>query len=191
MIRYFLAKGDRAGDAVIVEGLRDCTCENPPPRVEIATLDMKTYCTACKREGFIAPTGPRWPGTASNGKQWALSGDINVCGCQPPPVFHAQRGMSMTFTAEEVAELMAPLHSSTGLALPVLDSADEDEELECYFEIVDAMTGAPIEGMSHKVSSNGQAVVYSATLAGGRTRAFLLNTYPNLAFVAWREGPKR
>ncbi|WP_258025728.1 hypothetical protein [Burkholderia sp. COPS] len=39
MIRYFLAKGDRAGEAVIVEGLDTVTCSNPPPRVHIATLD--------------------------------------------------------------------------------------------------------------------------------------------------------
>ncbi|MCA8258893.1 hypothetical protein LGM89_37055, partial [Burkholderia sp. AU31624] len=99
MIRYFLAKGDRAGEAVIVEGLDRVTCSNPPPMVHIATLDMKTYCSACKREGYIAPQGPRWPGTGPNGKQWALSGDINVCGCNPPPIFYAERGMRMTFTA--------------------------------------------------------------------------------------------
>lgn len=105
MIRYFLAKGDRAGEAVIVEGLDTVTCSNPPPRVHIATLDMKTYCSACKREGYIAPQGPRWPGTGPNGKQWALSGDINVCGCNPPPIFYAERGMRMIFTAGETATL--------------------------------------------------------------------------------------
>ncbi|WP_244109413.1 hypothetical protein [Burkholderia anthina] len=57
MIRYFLAKGDRAGEAVVVEGLDTVTCSTPPPRVHIATLDMKTYCSACKREGYIAPQG--------------------------------------------------------------------------------------------------------------------------------------
>ena len=42
MIRYFLAKGDRAGSATITEGLEGVTCSNPPPRVQIATLYMKT-----------------------------------------------------------------------------------------------------------------------------------------------------
>jgi len=101
----FSGEGDRAGNAVIIEGLPNCICENPPPPVQIATLYMKTYCMACKREGFIGPKGPRRPGTAFNGKPWALSGDINICGCNPPPVFYAERGMSMTFTAEEVATL--------------------------------------------------------------------------------------
>ncbi|WP_241021293.1 hypothetical protein [Burkholderia sp. Ac-20344] len=105
MIRYFLAKGDQGGSATIMEGLEDVTCSNPPPRVHIATLYMKTYCTACKQEGFVAPVGPRWPGTGPNGKPWALSGDINVCDCKPPPVFYAERGMKMTFAADEVARL--------------------------------------------------------------------------------------
>jgi len=186
MIRYFLARGDRAGSAVIVEGLSDTTCSNPPPRVEIATLYMKTYCTACKRDGFIAPKGPRRPGTASNGKQWALSGDINVCGCNPPPVFYAERGMSMTFTAEEAAALVAPYASSQGLA-----AAAADEDLERYFEIVDARTEAPIAGMTYKLSSDGRPLVHDANLAGGRTRAFSLKDHPNLVFVAWRVGDVR
>ncbi|WP_426396796.1 M35 family metallo-endopeptidase [Ralstonia sp. R-29] len=109
MIRYFLARGDRAGSATIVEGLPSITCSNPPPAVQIATLYMKTYCTACKREGFIAPEGPRHAGTGPNGKPWALSGDINVCGCHPAPVFYAERAMKMSFTSEEVARTSAPI----------------------------------------------------------------------------------
>jgi hypothetical protein len=186
MIRYFLAKGDRAGSAMIIEGLPTVTCSNPPRRVEIATLDMKTYCTACEREGFIAPNGPRWPGTGPNGKQWALSGDINVCGCNPPPVFYAERSMKMTFTSGEATALTVPYTSARGLS-----AEDGDEDLERYFEIVDARTEAPIEGMIHKPSSDGQALVYDATLAGGKTRVFSVKDHPNLAFVAWREGDVR
>jgi hypothetical protein len=102
MIRYFLAKGDRAGGATIIDGLKQVTCSNPPPRVEIATLGMKTYCTTCKREGFIAPKGPRRKGTAPNGKEWALSGDVNICGCNPAPVFYAERGMMVTLAPHEI-----------------------------------------------------------------------------------------
>ncbi len=109
MIRYFLARGDRAGSATIIEGLSNVTCSNPPPSVQIATLYMKTYCTACKREGFIAPKGPRHKGSGPNGKPWALSGDVNICGCNPPPVFYAVRAMKMTFTSEELAQMNAPV----------------------------------------------------------------------------------
>lgn len=107
MIRTFLAKGDRGGKAEIMDGLDSVTCTNPPPAAYIATLGMKTYCWACKQEGYIAPRGPRWNGVGPNGKQWALSGDINICGCSPAPMFYPvrERHMTMSFTAEEVARL--------------------------------------------------------------------------------------
>ncbi|OAJ52872.1 hypothetical protein A6V36_20010 [Paraburkholderia ginsengiterrae] len=126
MIRYFLAKGDRGGSAMITEGLDSVTCSNPPPRVQIATLYMKTYCTACKQEGYIAPRGPRWPGTAVNGKEWALSGDINICGCNPPPIFYAERGMSMSFTSEQVAALTG---NGTSVAERQTQAAQYDEQV--------------------------------------------------------------
>ncbi|CAH2906849.1 MAG: hypothetical protein CPSOU_0697 [uncultured Paraburkholderia sp.] len=105
MIRSFLGMGDRGGEATVMEGLDSVSCSNPPPRVQISTLYMKTWCNACKQEGYIAPQGPRWPGTGPNGEQWALSGDINICGCTPPPVFFAQRNMNMKFPAEDAGPI--------------------------------------------------------------------------------------
>lgn len=188
MIRYFLAKGDRAGSATIIEGLPTVTCSNPPPRVEIATLDMKTYCTACKREGFIAPKGPRWPGMGPNGKQWALSGDINVCGCNPSPVFYAERGMKMTFKCEPPA---APATDYVNAGSPGSSTEDADDDLECYFEIVESTSQAPVEGMAYRLSSDGRALVHDAALEGGRTRAFSVKDHPKLAVVAWHQGEVR
>jgi len=107
MIRTFLGVGDKATNgAYITQGLDSVSCSNPPPRVQISTIGMTTYCPVCKQDGHIGPRGPRRPGMAPNGKQWALSGDINLCGCNPPPTFHAERNMTMTFTSDEVAALM-------------------------------------------------------------------------------------
>jgi hypothetical protein len=188
MIRYFLAEGDRAQSAVIIEGLESVTCSNPPPLVHIATLYMKTYCTACKRRGFIAPKGPRWPGTGPNGEQWALSGDINVCGCNPPPIFYAERGMSMIFTSEQVARLTSAMGTANQR-----DSVGEnaDNDLECYYEIVEAKSGKPVEGMTYALSSNGRVLVDNAPLTDGRTRSFAMKDHPRLTIVAWREGDVR
>lgn len=187
MIRYYLARGDRAGNAVIIEGLDYFTCSNPPPQVDIATLYMKTYCSSCKQQGFIGPQGPRWPGTAPNGKPFALSGDINVCGCNPPPVFYAERSMSMSFTAEQAAALVASSTGSPGQA----SQEDVDDDLEHYFELLDAETGAPVEGMIYKLTSDGKCLVNDSKLSEGRTHAFSLKDHPNLTFVAWREGDVR
>lgn len=107
MIRTFLGVGDKATNgAFITQGLDSVSCSNPPPCVQISTVGMKTYCPVCKQEGHIAPRGPRWPGTGPNGRQWALSGDINLCDCNPPPTFHAERNMTMSFTSEQAAALM-------------------------------------------------------------------------------------
>ena len=55
MIRSFLGMGDRGGEATVIEGLDSVSCSNPPPRIQISTLYMKTWCNACKQEGYIAP----------------------------------------------------------------------------------------------------------------------------------------
>lgn len=150
MIRYFLARGDRAGSAVITQGLPNVTCSNPPPRVEIATLGMKTYCAACKREGFISPQGPRRPGTGPNGQPWALSGDINICGCNPPPVFYAERAMKMTFTAEQ-----AVLLTRKAAATPTESVANNN--FDQYFRLINQHTGAPLVGVRYRiVTDNGE-----------------------------------
>ncbi|HKT99915.1 MAG TPA: hypothetical protein VJS30_25830 [Paraburkholderia sp.] len=140
MRRVYLGVGDKAGEAVITEGLPSVTCSNPPPRVHIATLYMKTWCDACKQEGYIAPRGPRHPGTGPNGQRWALSGDINICGCSPPPEFYAERNMAMIFTAQESTALTgkAIAVASTGIA-----SMREYDEQVCTIGDQAALVGYP------------------------------------------------
>ncbi|CAG9261506.1 MULTISPECIES: hypothetical protein [Burkholderia] len=162
MIRSFLAQGDRAGSAIITEGLDSVTCSNPPPAVQIATLGMKTYCTACKQEGFVAPEGPRWPGTGPNGKQWALSGDINVCGCSPPPVFYAERNMRMIFTAEEAVALTGQTTPRSSLAI----HAKHDEQ----FVLHDADTGRPLARVQYRIHTASGEVFSGVTDAIGHTQ---------------------
>lgn len=103
MKRYLLARGDRAGDAHIVEGLPDSAYVGPDGvRVSLATVYMKTWCNACEQEGYISPRGPRHCGSAENRRQFALSGDVNACGCSPQPVFEAVRSIFQTITASDV-----------------------------------------------------------------------------------------
>lgn len=187
MIRYFLAKGDRAGSAVIAEGLEHVTCSNPPPRVHIATLYMKTYCTACKQEGFVAPKGPRRPGTGPNGKQWALSGDINVCGCNPPPVFYAERGMFMTFTAEEVAALAAS--PSSARSVEVASSAPIEPHHSLWFHVRDSTTGEPLPNRDF-IANVGGALQTGKTDANGYAQITTDGEQPVEIHVVFK-APKR
>ncbi|MBB5496080.1 hypothetical protein [Paraburkholderia sp. MM5384-R2] len=66
-----------------------------------------------------------------------------------------------------------------------------EEVLEHYFELVDAKTGIPVEGMTYKLLSNGRMVVEDAPLADGKTRSFPMKNHPNLIVVAWRAGNVR
>ncbi|OXI46439.1 hypothetical protein [Burkholderia aenigmatica] len=174
MIRYFLAKGDRGGQAVITEGLEDVTCSAPPPSVNIATLYMKTYCAACNQEGFISPKGPRWEGTGSNGQPWALSGDINVCGCNPPPTFYAERDMMMIFESEHAAALMGgsrgELHSSTGAGV------EHDEQ----YVLRDEDTGWPLARMRYRIYTKSGQVFSGITDASGHTQRVTTSGAENL-----------
>jgi hypothetical protein len=161
MIRYFVAQGDQGGSATVTEGT-DITCCNPPPYVQIATLYMKTYCTACKREGFIAPNGgPRHGGTAPNGKQWALGGDINVRGCNPPPVFHApERGMFMRFTSEEIASMSAsiiPAHAAQRADM------SGPAEYDDYYVLIDQASGKPIANAVYAIKRADGSVEHGTT----------------------------
>lgn len=139
------------------------TCSNPPPTVHIATLDMKTYCSACKREGYIAPQGPRWPGTGPNGKQWALSGDINVCGCNPPPIFYAERGMRMTFTADEISTLDGRKPGAAHLPFALSDAVHDEQ-----FTLLDD-AHRPLANVRYRIITDTGQIFAGITDAAGQT----------------------
>ncbi|MBY4867665.1 hypothetical protein DIE14_14385 [Burkholderia sp. Bp9017] len=163
MIRYFLARGDRGGSATITEGLESVTCSNPPPRVQIATLYMKTYCSACKQEGFVSPKGPRLPGRAPNGQPWALSGDVNACGCNPPPVFHAERGMRMFVGHTSAVESKEP---GNGISHRPIADAEYDEQ----YVLKNAKTGRPLARVSYRIHTSSGELFSGTTDSMGHTQ---------------------
>lgn len=145
MMRAFLAVGDEADNgAFITQGLDSASCSDPPPSVQISTLGMSTYCPVCKQEGHIAPRGPRWPGTGPNGMQWALSGDINLCGCSPPHVFRAERKMTMSFTAEEATALMTGPNATTAKAAGAI-------LYDQFFRLTDQRTEKPLRNVPYRI----------------------------------------
>jgi hypothetical protein len=95
LIRYVLCVGDMADEAVILEG----TGSTHDGR-RMVTVGMATYCSRCKQRGLVAPRGVRSSGPE---QVLALSGDINLCGCRPSPVFELRHGKALTFTAEDIA----------------------------------------------------------------------------------------
>ncbi|MCX4163678.1 MULTISPECIES: hypothetical protein [Paraburkholderia] len=151
MTRTFLCKGDKADEAVITEGLPGNTYSEGGAELELATVYMKTYCHTCKKEGFICPSGPRLPGATENGKMWALSGDINICNCDPPPVFEATRNYTMTMDGEGAAQ-----------------SSTSQNVHDQHFLLLNS-DGSPIEGLRYCLQSEAGEIIKGNTTAHGIT----------------------
>jgi hypothetical protein len=149
--RAFLCKGDKTGSAMIVEGLETSSYSHDGPQKQLATVYMKTYCQACKKAGFICPAGPRWPGTAQNGQLWALSGDINICDCKPPPVFFAQRNMTMTMSGDDVARMSSPRPANAANVATPADKGGYGKR----FLLTDSNTGKRLANREFIVSVDG------------------------------------
>jgi uncharacterized Zn-binding protein involved in type VI secretion len=82
MKRYLILNGDKttvsgivqaASTTIQLEG-RDVAHEGDP-----------VQCPACKTTGTIQCDGPREVMTAPDGRHAALSDDLCICGCEPPP----------------------------------------------------------------------------------------------------------
>ena len=166
MIRTYLARGDRAGEAVIIEGLPTSTYQdNDGRRVELATVYMRTYCHACKKEGFICPSGPRLDSRAENGQEHALSGNINMCGYQPPPIFWAQREMTQTVTGEDIARMSASFAGSK-------DETPVQDEFNDKFVLLDE-SGMPAAFRAYAVERETGTIEYGVSDAHGHTHVLV------------------
>lgn len=158
----------------------------------VAFIGAQAFCKECKSIGIVSKAG----GPARrlhSGIEIALDADILLCRCSSPPrmIASTQHISWHDDLVEAMGDVPMPVGRNGIGAKDGLSSEQADEDLERYFEIVDAKTDTPIEGMTYNLLSDGQAVVYDATLAGGRTRAFSVKDHPDLAFVAWREGDVR
>lgn len=193
---------DNGSGSQVIEGQSNCTIQGPDGKPRNQTfLGHRAYCGVCKSTGPIAP-GPGTPGDSLRMydavicAREAVEGDIVLCKCGRSPKVIATYGRMSFIKADsgsdvicDATELLHQHCRSSWIAPPL--NADTNEDLELYFEIVDAITDTPIEGMTHTLSSDGQVLVFDNTLIGGKTRAFSVKDHPNLSFVAWRAGDAR
>jgi uncharacterized Zn-binding protein involved in type VI secretion len=70
-------------------------------------------------------------------------------------------------------------------------SSDDAQDLVIYYEIVDAQTEVPIEGMTYKLLSGDDVLVSDETLSDGKTQTFPAKDHPNLTLIAWQAGGVR
>jgi len=67
--------------------------------VKVALEGDQVTCPACDSIGAIALDGPR-VAARDNGKPYALSDDLCVCQCDPPPRLVAAQQLSLLCTAD-------------------------------------------------------------------------------------------
>lgn len=195
-VYYAVVEGDpldNGGDSRVIEGAPHATISGPDGRARAQThLGQKAWCSVCQSTGVIAAGSGisdylrGWDGRLNSVE--AVGGDIVLCKCERPPRIvsvYARCCEYMDVCSGSTASSFASTAPSPAML------AESHEELEHYFEIVDVKTEAPIEGMTYKLSSDGQPLVHEAMLAGGKTPAFSLLEHPNLTFVAWRHGDVR
>lgn len=106
MRRYYLKQDDKSSAlGVVVEGEPSCLHYGTP----LTYVGAKVYCESCKTMGVIAAKGPRLS-ESMMGRQPALSGDVCICECDPPPIMHASQDNDyQDVHVEEKAPAPAPV----------------------------------------------------------------------------------
>ena len=93
MERYLILSGDKT--------TADGTFHVTPATVQLNGKDVahegdEIICPSCKTTGKIQCAGPRQMVTAPDGRHAALSDDLCICGCHPPPRLIASQNMMST-----------------------------------------------------------------------------------------------
>ena len=138
-------------------------------------------CGNCKGAFKIFGTAT---GRCYDGRAGVIEGDLVLCPC----------GRNRVLSGSNPGCFYEDDSGSAGassIAGNTFEQGDATDELEHYFEIADAVTGAPIEGMTYKLFSDGIPLVDDKSLVTGKTMAFSKKEHPNLTFVAWRTGDVR
>ncbi|HDR9036782.1 TPA: PAAR domain-containing protein [Burkholderia vietnamiensis] len=91
MKRYDIVKGDKTTVGGVVQA-GDST-DQIAGSEQSRELDP-VWCPVCKTIGKIQCTGPRISSTAPDGREAALSDDLCICQCSPPPKLVASQSVS-------------------------------------------------------------------------------------------------
>jgi type VI secretion system secreted protein VgrG len=85
--------------------------------------------------------------------------------------------------ARDVASLGALPSVTVDFQLP---SYVEEDELEQYFEFVNASTGEAVTGLQYRIENTGSSLIDKVHLEDGKTQSFSMTTYPEeLSLTAW------
>jgi len=124
----------------------------------VAYADDPVSCPKCNSTGVIKPDGPRL-GDVFNGKQVALSGDLCVCKCVPPPrlisnqtfsyqtidaVWHTNQFVAAADTAAKLNTFESGEPPIDGVPLVLLEPETQEPYKHCAYRL--ELTDGMIEG---------------------------------------------
>jgi uncharacterized Zn-binding protein involved in type VI secretion len=181
IVRYDITLGARttAGGEVISAD-PSCKIQGVP----VAYEDDQVSCPACQSIGVIKPDGPRLS-DIFDGKQLALSDDLCICKCTPPPRLIANQTHSCQHIAEDWhagqtraageaalrGNAVAP-HAAAPAGIPLL--------------LRDPHTDKPYSYRAYRLTLK-DGVIEGTTDGNGATRP--LTAQERAAFVRWHVAP--
>jgi uncharacterized Zn-binding protein involved in type VI secretion len=181
--RALVRNGDPTTTGGVVIATTNNRCDGGK---SIALHGEHATCGKCKGTFSIVGTCTQatWEGRVS-----VFDGDLVLCPC----------GQNRVIAGPDAGCFVESSHSPAVAAHAFAADPDEfaqwpgyaDDELEHYFEMVDAVAGAPVEGMTYTLLSDGYALVNSEWLVAGKTMAVSRSHHPDLSMIAWRSGSVR
>lgn len=137
--RYYIYVGDTTtAGGIVLSGVSTTTWHN---RV-MAYEDDTIQCKACKSVGIIKLDGTRLPFKGPNGKAAALSGDLCICGCHPPPRLVASQTN----------------HWTEGESIGGGSSQSQSTGYDRQIQMTDNLTGVPLANQPYQFEHNGQVI---------------------------------
>ena len=147
----------------------------------VAVEGDKVECPQCNSMGFIELDGPRLS-DLENGRELALSDDLCICKCDPPPRLVANQGdlyqyVDTDYFAAQTAAVVARLSAS---ALAELDNAAAD--IGVPIRLLHPETRAPFTRRPHTLQL-GDKTISGTTDSEGCTQP--LSATERAAIVSW------
>jgi uncharacterized Zn-binding protein involved in type VI secretion len=127
-------------------------------------------CPACGTQGVIKCVSPRMPDNF-NGKEFALSDDLCICGCNPPPKLVADQNFRYQAFADTPTDAMDEGAASRAGANTAADSPGAARNaLLVPLRFVDSVSGKPYANRPYRLELMDGKVIRGTTDSNGRTR---------------------
>ncbi|WP_211468346.1 PAAR domain-containing protein [Collimonas silvisoli] len=159
--RYYIQVGDRTTkNGIVTTGRSNNTLDGNPLSFEKDLIE----CPACKTTGYILCVGTRIS-SKDNGVEQALSDDLCICKCDPPPRLIASQN---TYSTEGEASAIPATSAWNNEPLFHSQSNQYNERF-----VVRGTGGIPIPNLYFGIKRSNGSIEYGTTNENGETDLML------------------